>query len=202
MPYQVESICTACGQGDSFVIGNWPEDLGVYVCPVCQAPVNIPVETSECPGCGQGVEPEDCYDYSFSIPYLGGQFIHEPEPGPDCPKCGRAPLAFETTTHLNMGMVVDNREKALATWGRESMEKAIVINSALAVIEELQLDLDLVLAYFNLDVPKKDLITNGLSFPIILDIRMHLGTALMIEPEKFGCQMSPEEVKDFLFGEK
>jgi hypothetical protein len=99
-------------------------------------------------------------------------------------------------------MVVNNREKAQATWGRDTMEKAIFTNSALAVIDELQLDPDRVFAYFNLDVPEKPLITNGLSFPIILDIRMHLGWAVMIEPEKFGCKMSPEQVRELMFGQR
>jgi hypothetical protein len=36
------------------VIGNWAEHLGVYVCPGCNALVNIPVETSTCPGVAKG----------------------------------------------------------------------------------------------------------------------------------------------------
>jgi hypothetical protein len=200
MPYQIESVCTACRQGDSFLIGNWPEHLGVYVCSACKALVNVPVETSRCPGCSQDVEPPDCYDYSFAIPYLGGQFVRELEAGPTCPKCGCAHLAFENTAHLNMGMVVGNREKAQATWGRDYVEKAIFMNSTIPVIEEFQLDPRHVFAYFNLELPSKPLITKRLSFPIILDIRTHLGTAMMMNPDEFGCKKSREEVMASLFG--
>ena len=200
MPYEIESSCGACGQGDRFMIGNWPEHLGVYVCSVCKALTNISVETAKCPGCGQRVEPQDCYDYAFAIPYLGGQFIREPEPGPVCPKCGRGPLAFQNTAHLNMGMVVWNREKARATWGKDYVEKAIFMNSTIPVIEEFQLDPQRVFAYFNLDLPSKPLITKRLSFPIILDIRTHLGTTLMTNPEELGCKLSPEEASRLMFG--
>ena len=200
MPYEIESSCGACGQGDRFMIGNWPEHLGVYVCSVCKALTNISVETAKCPGCGQRVEPQDCYDYAFAIPYLGGQFIREPEPGPVCPKCGRGPLAFQNTAHLNMGMVVWNREKARATWGKDYVEKAIFMNSTIPVIEEFQLDPPRVFAYFNLDLPSKPPITERLSFPIIVDIRTHLGTTLMLSPEELGCKLSPEEASRLMFG--
>src|SRR5262245_9653120 len=52
MPYHIDSSCVACGQGDRFMIGNWPAHLGVYVCSVCKALTNISVETRKCPGCG------------------------------------------------------------------------------------------------------------------------------------------------------
>src|SRR5262249_13767007 len=97
MPYEIESSCAACRQGDRFMIGNWPEHLGVYVCSVCKALTNISVETPKCPGCGQLVEPQDCYDYSFAIPYLGGQFLREPEPGPNCPNADRGLWPSRTT---------------------------------------------------------------------------------------------------------
>ncbi|MCI0462342.1 MAG: hypothetical protein L0Z62_35770 [Gemmataceae bacterium] len=200
MPYQIKSVCTACCQSDTFLIGNWPEHLGVYLCSACKALVNVPVDTSSCPGCVQGVEPQNCYDYTFAIPYLGGRFVGDPEPGPTCPKCGRAHLAFENTAHLNMGMVVGNREKAQATWGRDYIEKAIFMNSALPVIEEFQLDPRRVFAYFNLDLPSKPLITKRLSFPIILDIRTHLWSAMRMNPEEFGCKQSREEVMAAMFG--
>src|SRR5262245_11146012 len=116
------------------------------------------------------------------------------------PKCGQGPLAFENNVHLNMGMVVGNREKAQATWGKDHVEKAIFMNATIPVIEEFQLDPRRVFAYFNLDLPSRPLITRRLSFPIILDIRTHLGTTLMTSPEELGCTMGKEEVTRLLFG--
>lgn len=200
MPYEIESSCLACGQGDRFMIGNWPEHLGADVCPTCKALVNIPVETMRCPGCDRSVAPQDCYDYSFAVPYLGRQFISDPEPGPTCPRCGQGPLAFENRAHLNMGMVVRNSEKARATWGRDYIEKAIFMNSAIPVVEEFRLDPRRVFAYFNLDLPTRPLMTRRVSFPIMLDIRTHLITVLMVNPENLGCTMSPEEVMKHMHG--
>jgi hypothetical protein len=200
MPYQIDSSCVACGQGDRFMIGNWPEHLGVYVCSVCKALTNISVESRKCPGCGQLVEPQDCYDYSLTIPYLGGTFPCELEPGPNCPRCGRGPLAFENNAHLNMGMVVWNKEKAQATWGKDYVEKALFMNSTIPVIDEFQLDPRRVFAYFTLDLPSRPLITRRPSYPIFLDIRTHLGTVLMTSPEELGCKMSTEEVIRLMYG--
>jgi len=200
MPYEIQSRCHACGQGDTFLIGNWPEHLGVHVCAECHALVNIPVETGQCPGCGQQPSLQDFYDYSFAVPYLGGQMPRQPEPGPACPKCQRAPLTFENNVHLNMGMIVSNAEKARATWGREYMEKAIFMNSALPIIEEFELSPAKIFEYFNLDTPTAPLITERISFPILLDIPTHLGTAMLVDPEMFGGNLTQDEVQTRLWG--
>jgi hypothetical protein len=89
-----------------------------------------------------------------------------------------------------MGMVVHNAEKARTTWGRDYMEKAIFMNSTIPVIEEFQLNPVKVFEYFNLDIPTAPLITRRISFPILLDIRMHLGTAMMCEPDRFGSKQT------------
>ena len=202
MPYQIESRCRACSSGDTFLIGNWPEHLGAYVCSTCQSLVNVPVETGQCPGCGHQPALTEFYDYSGAIPYLGGQMPHEPEPGPECPKCRRAPLSFENNAHLNMGMVVYNAEKARGTWGRDFMEKAIFMNSTIPVVEEFQLSPVKVFEYFHLDIPTGPLVTRRISFPIVLDIRTHLATVMMLEPEKFGSKQSKDEVFARMFGPK
>jgi hypothetical protein len=99
-----------------------------------------------------------------------------------------------------MGMVVYNVEKARASSGRDYMEKAIFMNSTIPVIEEFQLSPVQVFAYFNLDMPTAPLITRRISFPILLDIRTHLGTAMMLEPERFGGKQSQDEVLARMFG--
>jgi hypothetical protein len=99
-----------------------------------------------------------------------------------------------------MGMVVYNAEKARATRGRDYMEKAIFMNSAIPVVEEFQLNLVKVFEYFNLDMPTAPLITRRISFPIALDIRTHLGTAMMREPDRFGGSQTQEEVFTQMFG--
>jgi hypothetical protein len=124
----------------------------------------------------------------------------KPEPGPSCPKCQRASLTFENNAHLNMGMVVQNVEQARATWGRDYMEKAIFMNSAILVIEEFQLSPVKVFEYFNLDIPTAPLVTRRISFPIFLDIRTHLGTVMMLEPEIFGGKKNQDEVLAQMFG--
>src|SRR5262245_22137734 len=117
MPYRIQSQCAACSQGDAFLIGNWPEHLGVHVCQKCRAVVNIPVADGKCPGCGDIPAPQSLYDYCFSIPYLGGQFPGKLERGPPCPKCEQGPLTFTNNTHLNMGMVIADPQKARRAWG-------------------------------------------------------------------------------------
>ena len=52
------------------------------------------------------------------------------------------------------------------------------------------------------DAARWALVAFGLSFPIILDIRTHLGTTLMTSPEELGCTMSTEEVTRLLFGDR
>ncbi|MDX1992039.1 MAG: hypothetical protein SF029_06605 [bacterium] len=186
VPYNVESHCSACGEGDTFIIGNWPEHLGVYVCPTCQKVVNVPLDTCRCPGCGQQVQPEDCYDYGQSMPYLGGKSLHPLEPGPECPRCGGTTLTFLPTAHLNMLMVVMNAEKARAYWQLDYMEKALFMNSSIPVIHEFNIPITSVFAYFNLNLPRHALITRRISYPIMLDIRTHLMIKLMTDPGAFG----------------
>ena len=85
MPYRVQSHCAGCGNGDAFEIGYWTRDLGVHVCQRAQSVVNVPVDTGLCPGCGEPVDAADLYDYSFAIPYSGGQSPRPLEAGPTCP---------------------------------------------------------------------------------------------------------------------
>jgi len=195
MPYQIQSQCAACKKSDSFLIGNWPEHLGVYVCQKCQALVNIPVSDGKCPSCGHAPQLSELYDYSFAVPYLGGSFPGQLEPGPICPKCHQKPLTFMNTAHLNMGMVVWDPQKARNTWGRQYLEKAIFINSTVPVIKEFQLDAAKLFTYFNLDAPTPPFITSRMSFPMILDIRTHVFTAVLDRnPSALGSSLSPEEL--------
>ena len=186
MPYEVQSHCANCGDGDQFVIGHWTRHLGVHVCGRASSIVNVPVDTGLCPGCGEPVDVADLYDYSLAIPYLGGQTLRPLEPGPVCPKCNGAPLTFETHTHINLGVVVFDVGRARATWGRDYFEKSIFMNSSIPVIEEFALDLAQVFEYFNLHLPTGPVATKRLSYPIILDIRTHLWTLRMREPDRFA----------------
>lgn len=185
MPYQIQSQCAACQQGDEFIIGDWTRHYGVYVCRTCHKLVNIPVSDGQCPGCGHAPAFEAYYDYAFAIPYLGGQTPRELEAGPDCPRCGGAKLTFANGAHLNMGMVAFNEEGARATWNIDFIEKAIFMNSSMPVIHEFDLDPVKVFTYFHLHLPLAPLITKRLSYPIILDIRAHLMTRAMLQPAEF-----------------
>jgi hypothetical protein len=196
MPYQIQSHCGACRQGDAFVIGNWPDHAGVLVCAGCRSLVNVPVAGGKCPGCGHRPAPGEYYDYSFAIPYLGGQFAGDPEPGPTCPKCRDGPVAFEATAHLNMLMVVGNREAARACWGQDSMEKAIFRNSTQPVIAENGFSPGKVFEYFHLDVPRGPSLTSRISFPIALDIARHLQARKMMDPEGFAQQFGGTHAQD------
>jgi ssDNA-binding Zn-finger/Zn-ribbon topoisomerase 1 len=195
MPYRITSRCGTCHQGDTFVIGNWPEHLGVFICPKCRALANVPVSDGKCPGCGEAPALEQLYDYSFAVPYLGGKFPGQLEPGPTCPKCRQGLLSFENSAHLNMRMVIAEPEKARGTWGRQYMEKQIFINSTYPVLKEFQLEGAKLFAYFNLDAPKMPFVTSRMSFPIILDIRTHIMAAgLEKNPAAFGSSLSSEEI--------
>lgn len=185
MPYQIQSQCAACQQGDEFIIGDWTRYFGVYLCKTCQKLVNIATSDGKCTGCGYKPDFQAYYDYAFAIPYLGGQTLRQLDTGPDCPRCGKAKLAFTNTMHLNMGMVAFNEEGAKATWGIDYMEKAIFMNSCIPVIQEFDLDPVKVFAYFHLHIPAAPLVTKRLSYPIILDIRTHLMVKIMTQPNDF-----------------
>jgi hypothetical protein len=191
MPYRVQSVCASCGKGDDFVIGDWTRHLGLHVCPRAQSIVNVPVETGQCPGCGEPVPAGDLYDYSFAIPYLGGQTPRTLESGPACPKCAGAPLTFNTHAHINLGTVVHGVERARATWGQDYLEKSIFMNSSIPVMEEFKLDPVQVFDYFNLHLPTGPIATKRFSFPIILDIRTHLWTLRLREPNRFARAGQP-----------
>src|SRR5262249_26728778 len=183
MPFEIHSSCASC-EGDDFAIGNWPEHLGVFVCRTCRALVNIPVATGKCPGCRQEPQPAEMYDYAFAVPYLGGNVVGSLEPGPSCPKCGRE-LAFENRVHQNMGVVIHNKEKARATWGRDSMEKAIFMNSAVLLCYQQQLSPGKVFDYVHLDVPPRPPLTGKASIAILGDLATHIGVRIQVQPELF-----------------
>ena len=192
MPYQVQSHCAACVAGETFVIGHWTRHLGVHVCPRAQSIVNVPVDTGQCPGCGEPVAAADLYDYSYAIPYFSGQTPRPLEPGPACPKCKGAPLGFETKVHINLGVVAFDVTRARGTWGRDYLEKSIFMNSSIPVIEEFQLDPVKVFEYINLHLPTGPIATRRMSYPIVLDIRAHLWTLLLREPHRFARTPAPQ----------
>jgi hypothetical protein len=192
MPYQIQSHCPACQAGDSVVIGNWPEHLGLYLCLSCRQLVNIPTRDGKCPGCGYEPRPDELYDYSRAIPYLGGQMPYTPDSGPVCPRCEGGALQFHNTAHYNMMMVVGNEAGAKATWGRDYVEKAIFMNSTFPVIQEHRLDPRKVFAYFHLDMPSAPLITRSVSYPIALDIRTHLLIHITMNPAAFREGAPPQ----------
>lgn len=185
MPYSIQSQCHACNQGDTFVIGNWTEHYGVYICHTCQQVVNILIADGVCSGCKTQPNLTDYYDYSFAIPYLGGKSPMPLETGPDCPKCRAGKIAFHNQAHLNLGVVVHNQAGAQSTWGLDTMEKAIFMNSTIPVIQEFQLDAAKVFAYFHLHIPTAPLMTRRVSFPIAMDIRAHLFIQVTMRPGDF-----------------
>ena len=151
MPYTVTSHCDTCSGSDEFMIGDWKKHLGVYICrDPCRSIVSVPLDTSQCPGCGQDVDADQCYDYAPSIPYLNGEFVVEPESGPTCPKCGEGQITFRPTIHHNMGVVLGRRESARYQ-GKDYLEKQIFGHALMAACYELQLEPDDEFAYFDLD---------------------------------------------------
>ena len=178
MPYEVRSQCPACGQGDEFVIGLWPEHLGVYVCPDCASVVNVPFGSGACQ-CGRRPATEEFYDYAYAIPYLGGQSLGEIEPGPLCPKCANGRLMFETTSHFNVGRLGATEDGDRPWVGQDYLEKAIFVCAVMAVCSELDLDPEEILEYYSLDVPASLMAERRVSLPILLDIRNHLVAAAL-----------------------
>jgi hypothetical protein len=174
MPYSVRSHCPACGEGDEFVIGLWPEHLGVYVCGRCRKLVNVPLTDGKCPGCGHQPAIEEFYDYAYAVPYFNGPPLEEREPGPECPKCGKARLVFQTTSHFNVGRLGTSEDGERPWIGIASLEKAIFVYALLAVCSEFGLEPREILDYYNLDVPAALLVRRRISLPIVLDIRAHL----------------------------
>src|SRR5262245_53607237 len=133
MPYTVESRCPACSTTDTFVIGLWPEHMGVYVCLRCQKLVNVPLATGKCPGCGYEPGAEEFYDYAYAIPYFNGPPAEEREPGPECPKCAQGRLVFQTTSHFNVGRLGTPQNGERPWIGRDYLEKAIFGYAIMAV---------------------------------------------------------------------
>ena len=184
MPYEVRSHCQAGQAGDDFVIGLWPEHLGVFV--YCRKVVNVSLDGEACPGCGCPPPVEEFDDYAGSIPYLGGQSMGPLEPGPECPKCRRDRLAFETTAHFNVGPLGTPKAGRTPWVGRDYLEKAIFVYSLMAVCMEFELDPDEVLRYYHLDVPRGLIAGRRFSLPILLDIRTHLLTIAALGGASFA----------------
>jgi len=184
MPYDIRSNCSACNHGDEFVIGLWPDHLGLYVCRNCRELVNVPLTTGSCK-CGHQPAIEEYYDYAGAIPYFGGQSIGQIEPGPDCPKCGGARLTFEATSHFNVGRLGTTDDNQRPWIGKDYLEKAIFVYALMAVCAEFELDPEEILQHYNLDVPASLIAHRRLSLPILLDIRNHLKAAVMAEEATF-----------------
>ncbi len=179
MPYQVSSNCPECKSIASFVIGLWPQHLGVFICRGCQTLVNIPLETANCPGCGYQPRVEEFYDYAYAIPYFNGPPSEELEPGPECPKCRKGRLVFQLTSHFNVGRLGTPKNEERPWLGRDYLEKAIFVYAIMAVCSEFDLPPDQILAYYNLDIPVSLIGHRRISIPIIMDIRAHLLAAAM-----------------------
>ncbi len=124
---------------------------------------------------------DQLFDYAYAIPYFRGKTLGILEPGPSCPKCQKALLAFKLTSHFNVGRLGSNEPNC--PWkGKDYLEKAIFVYSMLAVCAELDLSADSILEYYQLDMPAKLLSGRKLSLPIMLDIRNHL-TACVVAGE-------------------
>jgi hypothetical protein len=174
MPYDVQSHCPACGVDDTFVIGLWPDHLGVFACRRCQKLVNIPLATEKCPGCGCQPSVEEFYDYAYAVPYFSGPPPEEREAGPECPKCGQGRLVFQTTSHFNVGRLGTPKDGKRPWIGKDYLEKAIFVYALMAVCSEFDLQPQEILDYYNLDVPGALLVRRRISIPIVMDIRAHL----------------------------
>ena len=90
-------------------------------------------------------------------------------------------------------MVVHKKEEAQLTWGHDYMEKAIFMNSCVPVMQEFGFDPIKTFAYFHLHVPTKPLMTRGISFPMVMDIRTHIMIVSRISPDKFIGRMPPTQ---------
>jgi hypothetical protein len=201
MPYEVKSRCETCQEGNDLVIGLWPEHLGVLICGACRKLVNIPLEGGACPGCGRQPATDEFYDYAGSIPYLGGASLGPLEPGPECPRCRRGRLSFETTGHINVGHL-GQREDGRTPWiGKEYLEKAIFVYALMAVCSELELRPDEILRHYRLDIPKSLLRGRRVSLPILMDIRSHLVAMVATGETDFAVTPKLRSVMEEDFGD-
>jgi hypothetical protein len=193
MPYKVESKCDGCGSQHRFVIGLWPEHLGVYMCRACAMPVNIPLETGQCPGCGVQPSVAEFYDYARSIPFYHGESLGRLEPGPTCPNCAEGTLSFTIHCHFNVGRL-GAYEGPLPPWaGRDYLEKAIFAYALISICADFDLDMAEVFAYYNMDVPWSLLAQRKISLPIRMDIHNHLLAAVAAGEVKFANMLKLEQ---------
>lgn len=176
MPYRVDSHCSACGHGDSFVIGLWQKYLGLYVCASCKSIVNIPLETGTCE-CGVRPALDHFYDYAYAIPDMQGRSMGNLEPGPNCPKCAGAEVTFETKSHFRQGRHSLSEDNERPWIGRDYPEKAVFVWAMMAVEEEFGLDHEELLEYYSIDVPISLITRQRISLPILIDIRNEMCAA-------------------------
>lgn len=181
MPYEVQSRCSTCGEGDTFSIGHWPRDLGVFPCPTCQAFVNVAREQGTCPGCQAKPQPGELYDYAPVVPYYHGVGVDEESELPACLRCGEGSLSFEIASHYNVGRLGKHAGPGPPPWeGEEYLEKSIFVFALIAFCVEFELEPQELLGYFSLTLsPSADLEQRSVSLPIFMEIKNHLSSALM-----------------------
>lgn len=186
MPYMVQSRCNHCDGQARFAIGHWPRDLGVYLCSTCKVPINVPLETGACPGCGVEPSIDDYYDHARVIPYMSVPLPADAPPGPVCPKCDEGALSFKIDSHYNVGRLGLPINGKTPWVRRDYMEKSIFAYALLAVAGHFKLDVKELLNYYTIDLPNpkgpnaKLLTERRLSMPILFDIRNHLLAQAMV----------------------
>lgn len=171
MPYLVKSCCEQCHAGDTFTIGIWSQNLGLYICDHCDRLVNIPSETGRCPGCHYAPDAAELLNYTGLIPCMGERQSYT-DPRPVCPKCQNGRLRFQISDHLDMDCVLNGTPPEATL---PSMEKGIFLQAVVAVCMEQGFDLTEMLAYFGLTLPDRSMIIpSTIAKPIYVDIRSHL----------------------------
>lgn len=195
MPYEVSSQCSACSQGDDFVIGNWPEHLGVFLCGTCRAIVNVPLDSGQC-GCGHEPAVAEYYDYARAIPYMRNDPSEELERGPQCPKCNDGFLVFDTKSHFNVGVLGRSADGKKPWLGRDYLEKAIFTFATIAACAEFDLEPEEILDHFSVDFPESLMYQRRLSVPIALDVRSSLIASVMAHESDFTVTNKMAEAID------
>src|SRR5205823_1239901 len=101
--------------------------------------------------------------------------------------------------HFNVGRLGATADGSRPWDGDDYLEKAIFFYAMMAVCAEFELNIDQIMAYYNIDVPRSLLAKRRLSLPIMLDIRTHLMAMAASEEATFTVSEKMQNAIDEQF---